>query len=342
MNIFTNVVFYVNIFYMSNIINIISPDSIGGTFLDWSIHYLSGHTKFYSMLQQSYISVCSNPMTNKNAHNHLVNRPGKLSEVQKYREKLVSLEDNTFETMYSYCKDNTSAEIKQQTYNEIWNDAYDNNDTLILLDQSKIHKHIIIPGTWRPSTTPPSIEDDYLPTSFDKWAAGSERWDYREYLALNIDFYKFPTHSYFKKINRKYEHISLTIDDMMNLPYRIEDICAKLSITIKSTKKFTEWEIVYNKWREFLMELYLFNYSFDDIIDGIVSGNYYDFSHLKLSIWHEALILHTLIYKYNLNIKSYGISELPTNSQYIHKLLEPNIHNINNNIMNINNYDALS
>jgi len=53
-----------------------------------------------------------------------------------------------------------------------------------------------------------------------------------------------------------------------------------------------------------------------------------DLSRFELNLNQEASIQHVLIYKYDLNLKTWGLEKFPNNTKKLHELLEPNIHKI--------------
>jgi hypothetical protein len=52
-----------------------SNRSVGCTFVDWSIHFLSGQTKFYQADADQWLDLTTNPLNEGNAHNHPKNHP---------------------------------------------------------------------------------------------------------------------------------------------------------------------------------------------------------------------------------------------------------------------------
>jgi hypothetical protein len=59
---------------------IISPQSVGGTFIDWSVQFLSGQNKFYQAGVDQWIDLVSNPLEQINAHKHKKIIPAALLE----------------------------------------------------------------------------------------------------------------------------------------------------------------------------------------------------------------------------------------------------------------------
>jgi hypothetical protein len=69
-----------------------------------------------------------------------------------------------------------------------------------------------------------------------------------------------------------------------------------------------------------------FCWNIDNICESIVNNYYLDIGAYNLDFWQEAILQHILIYKYKLNLKNWQLEKFPTNTQALHKLLEPNIH----------------
>jgi hypothetical protein len=57
---------------------------------------------------------------------------------------------------------------------------------------------------------------------------------------------------------------------------------------------------------------------------------YYDISDYNFEFYQEAIIQHIMIYKYGMNFKLWQLEKFPDNTQDLHKLLEPNIHKVDN------------
>ena len=52
-----------------------SARSVGCTFLDWSIHFLSKQHYFYHVISKAWIPLSQNPLSKINAHGHKKNHP---------------------------------------------------------------------------------------------------------------------------------------------------------------------------------------------------------------------------------------------------------------------------
>ena len=108
----------------------------------------------------------------------------------------------------------------------------------------------------------------------------------------------------------------------------IEDIIVWAGLELDN-KRLDIWRPVYNSWREKTRNIFLFDWYFDQIINAILKNNYINLTRYKLTLIHESIILNELIYNYNLNIASHGVERF-IDTQQVHNLLEPNLHNLVN------------
>ena len=74
-----------------SIIAIITDPGKGGTFLSWSLHYLSGHTRSFHGNSNAWFPLPKNPLTNINSHNFKTNDIKVYSEFRPCIDNLISL-----------------------------------------------------------------------------------------------------------------------------------------------------------------------------------------------------------------------------------------------------------
>jgi hypothetical protein len=94
--------------------------------------------------------------------------------------------------------------------------------------------------------------------------------------------------------------------------------------------RLDSWLPIYYNWQAKQSSILKFSWSLDHICECIVNNLYYDLTTFNLNLKQEAIIQHIMIYKYGLNFKTWGLEKFPSNTQDLHKLLEPNIHQLNN------------
>lgn len=92
---------------MKHYVGIVGLGNDGGTFLDWSIHYLSGYKKMYYLidryglalkLKHNNFNIPNNPILNKTAHKHRKNHPNEntLDDFYKIAQEIEPIGTNIF------------------------------------------------------------------------------------------------------------------------------------------------------------------------------------------------------------------------------------------------------
>jgi hypothetical protein len=80
---------------------IIGVQGLGQTFMEWSIHYLTGKTKYWSIKHGS-IPLVNDPTTEINAHAHRKNAPTDLKRLQDFVTKAKDQTDQTLISCYPH------------------------------------------------------------------------------------------------------------------------------------------------------------------------------------------------------------------------------------------------
>ena len=83
-----------------SIVAILTDPAKGGTFLTWSLHFLAGHTQYFSVKKNIWTDLVDNPLTDKNAHGFTPNQPLSYTEFQSYTDKLLNCQTPNFHTVY--------------------------------------------------------------------------------------------------------------------------------------------------------------------------------------------------------------------------------------------------
>ena len=85
---------------MNQIACITSTSSLGATFVDWSIHYLSGKDKYFSTVDQQWVPLTFDPLIQSNAHKHKKNHPSGWQDTKISIETLKK--QSEFVSFYPY------------------------------------------------------------------------------------------------------------------------------------------------------------------------------------------------------------------------------------------------
>lgn len=334
------------------IIGILTDIETGGTFLSWSLYYLTGHDEYFCAKQNTVQSVTDNPVIKFNAHNFAPNQPRTLDEFESILDLVQNSNIGNIHTIYFHNFRN-----KLDTPNSV------NDDTrkavkklqqiakkIVVLSSSP--KHMLYFSKYEGRNLHRKFDsetvfnknfdeqhEDFINTFFfeskQEWDnLGLTRlWDRREFLALNL---------------RPYSVLSMLPNIDLSLPhFRLDtfDLYNQFDKTILSMFKFLEldidearwdqWLEVYQQWRLIHVDRIAFVEYFDYIIDCIINNHYLDLSRFHLDLVQEATILHELLYKHNLTIKGYGLEKFPNNTQDLHQLLEKNTYHKIENIYGV-------
>lgn len=342
---------------MNTIFCVTSTDSVGCTFLDWSIHYLSGSTKFYNA-ESGWSELVTTPIGTANAHAHPKNHPNGLDLTVEVISKLSAVKQGDLTSFYpiplneeSVAKkinlpinqpadfyDDKISKYQQQDYADIWQKLAINRIPIVyikltsdcLYTQSVRQFDRNIPHRADQPQTTKEIQDAFLNTFFNDsqvhWnnLGLTDVWDHREFIALNIQPYYYNDLDKYVDFTQPHYYV-----DARELWYNgkntLINIMQYLSLTVDADR-LTSWLPVYYEWQQKQLGILKFSWNIDHICNCIVNNYYYDISSYNLDLWHEAILQHNLIYKHGVTFKAWGLETLPTNTQELHQLLEPNIH----------------
>jgi hypothetical protein len=320
------------------LIAVLTDPAVGGTFLTWSLHYLAGHDRYYCVERKVWEALPDNPLTERNSHGFTPNQPNNRSGFDNMYPLLNSIPAEGFHSIYFHNFD-YSTESADPNMQAVLAEL--EQDQLVLLTCAPAHQRYqtrfqrrsgmslswAVPGQvldndW---TGLDDYVDHFFKESADVWRQSNltEIWDQREFFALNGVYKTAP--SILPNVDLTREHYRM---DTMDLWNTFDDTVDLLFDSVKQTVDSTRrdsWNKIYQAWRKVHYKNMLFVWYFDDIIDYIVNGYSMDLTKFDLDIVQEASIQHELIYKHNLNLKTWQLEKF-TNTKQLHNLLEPNIH----------------
>lgn len=323
---------------------VITDDGVGGTFLSWSLHWLSGQQKYFHVPQNTHVEICHNPIVkNLNSHGFKINHVGTVSEIQNYLNKLpkTPLQHIYIHTIRSI--DSCYSHSKKATQTKLAIDLVASHcDKVVVVKhpkkyalyhcklQRRTNEHLnLFDGSFYQTNNHAEVLDEFIKfffnESYELWLAQNltDQWDKREFLALNLRPFDINYIENFHDFS--FDHFSLSADlSWKSLDKYILDILDYCGIKLDPSK-FDHWLEVFFQWQTLHRDRILFCDSFDNIIDAILTGKNIDLTTYNLDIVREAAIQHELIYKHNLNLKTWQLEKF-TNTQQLHNLLEPNIH----------------
>jgi hypothetical protein len=324
------------------LIAVLTDPAVGGTFLTWSLHYLSGHENYFSAKNKSHCDLPADPLTAINSHNFVPNQPNTVDEFNKIFDALISQPTDTFHTIYFHNFIHKTESVDADLERSI-NQLVDHAKKIIVLSNSKnsmlYHAAYKLRSgdtyLWQEPgelvTDPDTIFNDFVEYFFKesliKWNTLqlTAPWDRREFIALNFNFKK--SLQIKPNINASIGCYNLDTMDLFNtFDSTVKNLFEYLDIPI-AAHRWQGWVEVYNRWRQHHYNRLQFVWYFDTIIDSILRGEDFDLTRFQLDLVQEATIQNALIYNHNFNLKTWQLEKF-TNTQQLHNLLEPNFHEL--------------
>jgi hypothetical protein len=332
-----------------------STRSVGCTFLDWSIHFLSRQSYFYHVISKTWIPLSQNPLSKINAHGHKKNHPSGADLNLKFINSFDNISKGDLFSVYPFKMhvDNMCNKLGYQLsdmqtpdiwkkinqemdldYQKIFNDCHAHDTKIIFLGSnpdvclygSKIRSLDRMFTKPVPAKSTDELTEEYqnlfFKSSIDSWKelGLTEIWDIRERMALDIrpfDIGPDPV------LRLPHLHID-SRDWWIRGPKVIQKIFKFLSLTLDQ-ERMQQWLPIYYQWQQIQTDALEFVYYIDHIINAIVNNIYFE---IDLTFEEETVVQHCLLYKHNLNLKTWQLTKFPNNTQDLYKLLEPNIHTV--------------
>jgi hypothetical protein len=324
-----------------------SQGQLGATFLDWSIKYLRGDNTYISWPNLDCTALCANPLNTANAHSHkkihpegfentryLVDRYHNSDKVSfDFKElgfdqvgeqlaldvthidstkvqqlKLQQQQDTTNAVLYCVGKKCNIIRIEINPAVKIFQ-CYDRGDG----------------HDWLTRRYPNSLDSPqtlWWKAFFNDKEFGTDSWDRREYMALNVRPLDDPALP--PLVDWKFKNFRIDcLQWWMSGQSVLNELFDWLEVDIDSSRWET-WQLAYQQWQQILRPDVEFALNANAFVQAIVQGQYLKLP--QLTLFQEAILQHFLIYKHNLNIKTWKLESFPNNTIELHQLLEPNHH----------------
>lgn len=342
---------------MNNIVCVTSPISVGCTFLDWSIHFLSGKNKFYSTKDSEWIPLSTNPILKTNAHGHKKNHPLGYDRVHQCVNQLATVSDSELLSFYpgpsaadevgkklgifdnlDTAKQKQIQQYQQNEYAKMINSFIESNIKVVYVSinkhntlykiQPRLFNRLYFSDklTDSPKELSDNIDQLFFADSIKQWEQHglTDVWDYRERVALCTRPFDTECLMADLEINRSRPYCQIDAQSLWyNGKHTIKKIMKFLNININETA-WVHWVDVYHEWQQMQLDILEFVINFEHIINAIVNNWYYELGDLTFE--QEIVIQHCLIYQHGLNLKTWQLEKFPKNTKDLHNLLETNTH----------------
>jgi hypothetical protein len=344
---------------MNNVFCVTSYNSVGCTFVDWSVYFLSNQSQHYNVNTSRWLPVSQNPLSGLNAHGHEKNHPQGHDTTKHFIEHIESLPSDRLHSIYPWALVPGAAadylnlppesigdpdtlkritQFKKDDYNKLLNLCHakqiktvfvqaDPGSILYLLKKRVLTYLLLDYKTV--STNIQQLNDEFQTVFFKNsiadWQARglTEIWDVRERLALDTRPFDQDAINFVPDLQHPHLWIN-SIDLWTRTPDVIEKIMKFLELPIND-EKFNQWLPICREWQKIQLDSLEFGFNQEHIVKAIINNWHYE---IDLTFDQEVIIQHCLIYQHGLNLKTWQLEKFPNNTKDLHKLLEPNIHPI--------------
>lgn len=312
------------------IVGILGPGGCGGTFLDWTIQYLSGKDRAWQVMvdhldrsrvvSERAFAVVSDPLRDRTAHAHPKTHPNEQS-ISAAIDRFLRRPEFAPHTFY-YVDDMRDGRTHPNYWEVIqkwpqvkfitYKFARQDIDRLFCFQYEK-------------QDTPELFYEWSVPGT-DRVAGDLPVWDQREWLSI-----QYPTAvwdqvqcSDLRPVPNNYE---IDFDATLTaLDQTLDSLFQYLGLEIDQSR-WQHWCDVYGTWRTRNNQQFFQN--IDHILQCIIHGQDHDLAQYRMSLIKEVIIASHLLYKHNLALKAFGLETLGTNTLDWAKIIEPNIyHNL--------------
>ena len=310
--------------------------NLGSHFLVWSIYYLSGCKHYYQKGNQ--ITLPDNPMDKgAMAHEMKIKCPTSIEECREDID-VMSTTKNSYHlrfipaarTLKGYVETNQEF-TKLTTYKKIKVINIRCRDLQHLV--AFLRSHILPNGSTL--KTHPNWQNDidivkehcthYWPNFFanrDMFSDNLNGWDgIREQIAFNIRPYDYLN----SRIDEKNEYVlHCDFEEIVVSPLNAYKKIFKFLDYQFNDERVKSWMPNHENWAKNIIPTIRFCNDLHKIIDSILRGKEMDLKMYGMDVLKEAIILHLLMYKHDLNFKI-NIDKLPDSTLEISRLLHKNV-----------------
>lgn len=326
---------------MTPVVCFASRYSVGGTFMNWSYHWLAGHDKHWNH-RIGMTAVPDNPNTGVNAHLFAKNYHGGNDLWHQHLAKYRALDQTQTVTFYGGTLKVDDNEKQDVDFASAFNTMSVQIPVVLLVESTQDPWYFLKirrqdPVSSNQSLTPQehtSYQQQCLNNIINTYFKDSANvmdkhiWDTRELLALNYKYIEQRTSSYRSLLDLSNPHVYVDVRELWSDGEScMQRVMLQLGQSVQQDR-LPQWRVAYKEWQSSQFDIIKFSWYLPHIIESIVKGYNFDLSHVRMDLLCEAVIQGILIHDHNLNLKCYGLEKFPSNTLELHQLLEKNTHNI--------------
>lgn len=320
------------------IVGFTSYGQLGCTFLNWSVHYLSGDTRTWYEEEKSWIRVIENPLTNNDSHGFKKNHPVTITDWKKIIDIFSSYDRNNNFSFYGstlvphHVSPSVGTDKKRtmENYHEAISYSLDKKIKLIylgteysaynLVDRSQfsmswdkaVRNKIYMKNIKEFFETVPNIES--LTGTIGKA---------RDFLSLSMGNIKAPLDQEIIKDHSSHKNfLFVNCHELLtNEKECLKGLFNFLNLKIDSSR-MDNWIGVHSKWKKNLVPLLNFYKDLPTILSSIINGVSHPLEQYRLDIFTEAVIQYELMKKHNDRLLISQLDQFPDDTKKLTPFLK--------------------
>jgi len=292
-----------------------SSTQLGCTFLNWSVHYLSGDTQTWREKEKSWRDVPENPLTRVNSHGFKKNHPKTIEAWKETIDILLSYDSNKNFSFHGL--------IEETFVNDAISFSLDHGVKLIYLGTYYPTYNIVqrakfsyqFDRTLRNKTHIKSIKD-YFKTVPNLESLTATYGKARDFLSLNMGRLKTPEdQEVIKNYSFRKDFLFVDCHELLrNEKKCLGEIFDFLNLKIDSSR-MNNWLMVHSEWKKNLLPLLNFYNDLPNILSSIINGVSYSLKQYRLDIFIEAIIQYELMKRHNDRLFVSSLDHFPENTK---------------------------
>lgn len=315
-----------------------SFNSLGATFMDWSLHWLSGKEKFWNY-KKNWIDLVDNPLTNVHAHLHLKNHLGADDEINNFiflANQIQNLDKGTLLSLYPSVggeldKNKLYPAEVLKNYDEkvkkLYKTLYENKIKIFFIKQTKIYpffterkdksvdyKNDLIKNT---------IEKLWIKKDNVKFKTLKKFREYSHFLIPKIITKTEETSPILYEEIKPFCSLTFTDDEWFFKSFEtMQKIFSNLKINMVQTR-IPHWNEIRKKWLDILKQNMINFYERDShlIVDAIYQNNRIDLTKFNLDLFKQIFLMYLLFEKYKCRLVLPS-DDFPLDTQTLHQFLK--------------------
>jgi hypothetical protein len=304
--------------------------NVGTAFLVWSIHHITGQKKYYSLEKEKTEVIPDNPLLHGTAHKTDLNVYWSTSNLENTIDRLNTSKSLNHVRFFPHTHSLSQYNIENKKFQnsigehgvKVINITCEKTQSLIGFlranyedltwqnDIDKVKKHCL--HYWPHFLDNADIFLNKLNTLHD----------IRENIAFNLRPYEFWKLYGNKTNSNKNTYVSQIEDFLFNGEKEIKKILKFLNYEYEEAEINT-WQEIHKQWSDDVKHYINFCNDIELIVKNIINNTEMDLKKYKMNVLKEAVILHLLMYKHDLNFKK-QTDKMPNNTQDIFILLTKN------------------